>query len=151
MVNNISYGFKKQLNLTNLKRHPKCTLHKTPVRPTLVHGSECWTLSKEGGNIFRIFGRRILRMIYGPINDNGVWRTRCNNTFCDALDIVKVIKIGKLRWLGHFCRMQELEPCRKLTAVRAEGTGRVGKLKQGWLESVEGDMKKMGVRYWRRE
>jgi hypothetical protein len=34
-------------------------------------------------------------MIYGPINDNGIWRTRYNNepyTLYDELDIVKMIK-----------------------------------------------------------
>ena len=43
----------------------------------------------------RIFERRILRMIYSPINDNGIWRTSCNNklyTLCDKLEIVKVMK-----------------------------------------------------------
>ena len=38
------------------------------------------------------------------------------------LDIVKVIKIGRLRWLGHQFGMQELDPCRKLTVLKAEGT-----------------------------
>jgi len=46
--------------------------------------------------------------------------------------------------------MQELDPCRKLTVLTAEGTRRVGKRKLRWLESVEGDLKKMGVRNWRR-
>jgi hypothetical protein len=73
MVNNISFGLKKQLNGTNMKRQTKCTLHKTRVRPILTHGSECWTLSKEDGNMRRMFeGRGILRMIYGPINDSGI-------------------------------------------------------------------------------
>jgi len=44
--------------------------------------------------MLRIFERRgMLRMIYGPINDNGVWRTRCKNKLyrlCDKLD--RVIK-----------------------------------------------------------
>jgi hypothetical protein len=60
----------------------------------------------------------ILRMIFGPINENGKWRTRYNNelyTLYDELDIVKVIKIGRLMWMGHLFRMQELDPCRKLT------------------------------------
>ena len=76
--------------------------------------------------MLRFLERRILRIVHGPINDNGIWRTRCNNklyTVCGALDVVKVIKIGKLRWLGYFCRMQELQPCRKLTALKAEDTG----------------------------
>ena len=44
------------------------------------------------------------------------------------LDIVKVIKIGRLSWLEHLFRMQELDPCRKLTVLKPEGTRRVGKL-----------------------
>jgi hypothetical protein len=46
-------------------------------------------------------------MTYGPSNDNGVWRTRYNNelyTLYDESDKLKVIKIGRVRWLGHFLR-----------------------------------------------
>jgi hypothetical protein len=57
-------------------------------------------------------------MIYRPIDDNGVCRTRYNNvlyTLYDKQDTVKVIKMGILMWLGHLFRMQELDPSRKLT------------------------------------
>ena len=53
--------------------------------------------------------------------------------------------------LGHLFRMQEVDPCRKLTVLEPEGTRRVEKPKMKWLESVEEDLKKMGVRNWRRE
>ena len=46
----------------------------------------------------------MLRIIYGPVNDNGVWRTGYNNelyTLYGELDIFKVIKMGRLIWLGH--------------------------------------------------
>jgi len=39
----------------------------------------------------------MLRIIYGPVNDNGMWRTRYSNVFYtlyDELDTVKVIKTG---------------------------------------------------------
>jgi hypothetical protein len=62
-----------------------------------------------------------------------------------------MIKIGRLRWLGYLFRMQELDPCKKLTVLKAESTRRVGKPKLGCLESVEEDLKKMGVRSWRRK
>jgi len=104
-----------------------------------------------------MFERRILRMIYVPIKDNGIWIARYNSelyTRCDELDIVKVIKIGRLRWLGHFFRwlghffrMRELDSCRKLTVHKLEGIRRVGKPELRWLESVEEDLKKMIVRY----
>jgi len=68
------------------------------------------------------------------------------------LTILKtLIKIERLGWLGQLCRMQEPAPCKQLTVLKAEGTGRVGKHKLKLLESVEKNLRKMGVRNWRRE
>jgi hypothetical protein len=71
MANKTSYGIKKKLNTTNFKSQTKGMLYKTLIRPTLTYGSECWPLKKDG-NTLRMFERRILRMIYGPIKDNGI-------------------------------------------------------------------------------
>jgi hypothetical protein len=82
--------------------------------------------------VLGIFERRILRIIYGSLNDNGVWRTFYNNEFYalyDELDMVKVVKIGRLRCLGHLFRMLELDPRRKLIRFKPEDTRRVGKPK----------------------
>jgi hypothetical protein len=63
----------------------------------------------------------------------------------------RVIKIGRLRWLGHLFRMQGLDPCKKLTLYKPEGTRRVRKPRARWLESVETDLRKTGVKNWRRK
>jgi hypothetical protein len=55
---------------------------------------------------------------------------------------VRAIKLGILRWLGHLFRMQELDPCRKLTLHKPERTRRVGKPRARWLESVGTDLRK---------
>jgi len=39
--------------------------------------------------------------------------------------------------------MRELDPCRKLTLLKPEGTGCVGKPKLRWLDSAEEDLKNM--------
>jgi hypothetical protein len=42
------------------------------------------------GNMLRVFERRILRMIYSPVNDNGILGTGYNNeiyTHYDELDL----------------------------------------------------------------
>jgi hypothetical protein len=65
--------------------------------------------------------------------------------------IVKVIKVGHLRWRGHLFRMQEQKPSRKLTLQKPDGTRRVGRPAIRWLNSVEEDLKTMGVRNWRRK
>jgi len=62
-------------------------------------------------------------MIYGPINNDGVWRTRHGNelhTLYDKLYIVGNIKVGRLMWLGYLFRMQEMDPCRKLTFLNQQ-------------------------------
>jgi len=90
-----------------------------------------------------MFERRILRMIYVPIKDNGMWTARYNSelyTHYDELDIVKGINIGRLRWLGHFFRMQKLGTCRKLTVLKLEGIRRLGTPELRWLQSVEEDL-----------
>jgi hypothetical protein len=67
----------------------------------------------------------------------------------DELGLVEVTKIGRLRWLGHLVRMQEVNPCRKLTVLQPEGTQHLGKPKLRWLESVEENLKNAGIRNWR--
>ncbi|CAG9827498.1 unnamed protein product [Diabrotica balteata] len=50
------------------------------------------------------FERKILRRISGAVNENGVWRRRYNFELYKIYqepDIVKHIKIGRLRWVGH--------------------------------------------------
>jgi len=49
-----------------------------------------------------------------------------------------VIAIGRLRWLGHLFRIQELNCSRQLILLKSQA-----KPKFRWLESVEEDLKKM--------
>jgi len=82
------------------------------------------------------------------------WRTRYNNELYklyDELDIIKVIKMGRLRWLRHLFRRQELDPRGKLSVLKPEGNRHVRKPEVRWLESVKEDVKKMGVRIWGRK
>jgi hypothetical protein len=54
-------------------------LSKTLTTPILTYGSERWPLSEKDKNLLQLFERRILRRIYGPINEGGIWRIRYNN------------------------------------------------------------------------
>lgn len=69
-------------------------------------------------------------MIYSPIKGKVIWRTRYSiglYALCNELDIVKVMKRGRMRWLEHVFRMKVLDPCEKLTVLELDGTRRVGK------------------------
>jgi hypothetical protein len=70
---------------------------------TDTNGSECSTLSKKDGNKLRILERKMLRSVYVPLNDNGMWRTRYSNelyTLYDETERMNVIKIGKTEVAG---------------------------------------------------
>ena len=62
-----------------------------------------------------------------------------------------MIKVVTLKRLGHLFRMQEMDPCRKLTLLKPESTRHVGKPESRWLESVGEDLKNMGMKTWRRK
>jgi hypothetical protein len=91
-----------------------------------------------------IFEGRILRSIYGPIKENGVWRLGHNHELyklCNESDHSRAIEM-----IGTTFRMQEQNPCRKLTLHKPEGTRRVGKPEVRWLDSVKENLKTMGFR-----
>jgi len=84
-------------------------IYKTVVRPVATYGSEIWTLTKSDENLLRIFERKILRKIYGPVREGDTWRIRYNeelNRLIKGKDVVKFIKGQRIRWLGHVKRME---------------------------------------------
>jgi hypothetical protein len=84
------------------------------IRSVVLYGSE----SCRDEEKLRTFERRILRRIYGPACENGVWRIKYNDELyglCKDLHIVRVIKVVRLRRLGQLVRMEENTPCKIIT------------------------------------
>jgi hypothetical protein len=97
--------------------------------------------------------RKVLRKIYGPICDNGIWRIRYNTKLYQLFgepDIIKEIKSRRVRWLGHLFRTNENNPSRELTFTTLHGTRGVGRPPTRWLKSVKGDLRNTGVGIWKR-
>jgi hypothetical protein len=66
------------------------------------------------------------------------------------LDLVAGIKKRGLHWIGHVERMEESRIPFKLIHSDPEGRRRTGRPRKRWVEDVEEDLRKMGVRGWRR-
>jgi hypothetical protein len=54
-------------------------MYKVLVRPVLSYASESWPLSRLDERLLSISERRILRYIFGPVEDDGTWRRRYNH------------------------------------------------------------------------
>jgi hypothetical protein len=54
------------------------TVYKVLVRPVATRASETWTLTKADERELGLFERKILRSIFGAVQDKGQWRRRYN-------------------------------------------------------------------------
>ena len=70
-------------------------IHKTLIRPVVTYGCKVWTLTGRDEKHVRISVRRILRKIFGPVqNEDGSWRIRMNyelNELIENADMVRFI------------------------------------------------------------
>jgi len=118
-------------------------IYKTVVRPVATYGSETWTLTKSDENSLRNFERKILRKIYGPVQEGDTWRIRCNeelNGFIKGKDIVKFIKRKKIMEAGAMPRMM-MEG--RLFIGRRKGRPRLR-----WMNDDVADLRVMKIRQW---
>ena len=80
------------------------------IRPIVTYGCVAWTLTNRDEQYLRIFGLRILRKIFSPVqNEDGFWRIRINyelNDLIKSADIVRFIKSRRMAWLGHVMRIE---------------------------------------------
>jgi hypothetical protein len=74
------------------KRSSKLKIYKSLIRPAVTYGCEVWTLTNRNEQYLRIFERRILRKIFGSVqNEDGLWRIRMNY---ELNDLIKNADIG---------------------------------------------------------
>jgi transcription termination factor 2 len=98
------------------------------------------------------WGRKILRKIYGPKIEQGVWRIRSNpeiHNMGKSPDIVTEINVRRLEWLGHVVRMEDTRVPKIVFNAKPEGRREVGRHRLRWLDDVEADIKALGVERWR--
>jgi hypothetical protein len=85
------YLFRNQL----INRSTKLKIYRTLVCPVVTYRAETWSLTLADENALRSFERRILRKIFGPMQDGGEWRI-CYNAelieLSEGHDIVRFVK-----------------------------------------------------------
>ena len=117
----------------------------------MLYGSETWIRTKTDEKKLRTFKNNVLREIYGPVYD-GYWRRR-NNTELHNLfqepDMVKIIKISRLRWLAHLMRIRTTPPTRRITQAKPWSRRRVGRPCLRWMDGVTEDLHRMWISNWK--
>ncbi|XP_062716568.1 uncharacterized protein LOC134291990 [Aedes albopictus] len=147
------YGLQKKLRSKKIHPRTKCTMYKTLIRPVIIYGHETWTMLEEDLQALGVFERRVLRTIFGGVQENGVWRRRMNHELAALYgepSIQKVAKAGRIRWAGHVARMPDNNPANLVFATDPVGTRRRGAQRARWADQVERDLASIGRdRGWR--
>ena len=96
--------------------------------------------------------RKILRKIFGLTKENEWWSIKINEelmTKYKTQDIVSIIKIWRLEWLGHVVWMNETRSVKKIFEGKLDGRRSRGRPRLRWINDVEDDLRKLGVKGWR--
>jgi hypothetical protein len=104
------------------------------------------------GKLLMTWERKVLRKIYGPSKENGCWRIKMNHDIREKFkspDIISVIKLRRLEWLGHVMRLNETRVARKILDDKPGGKRRRRRPRRRWLDDVEADLRSMGIKRWR--
>ena len=129
----------------------KIRIYKTIIKPIVVYGSESWTLTERNCHMLAAWERKILRRIFGPKLNNGMWCIRTNeelNELYKDVNIVVDIKVRRLEWLGHVMRMTNDRVPKIVLNAKLDGKRKVGRPKLRWYDDVQNDIRKMGLKGW---
>ena len=137
-----------------LNRSSKLKIYKSLIRPIVTYGCEAWMLTSRDEQYLRIYERRILRKIFGPVqNEDGLWRIRMNYEVNDLIknaDIVRSVKSKRMAWLGHVMQMEGKRIPKRVLEWKPIGRRNRGRPRKRWIEDVEEYIQIMGIRGWRK-
>jgi hypothetical protein len=117
--------------------------------PVVLYGCEtfCLTLREEHG--LRVFENMVLRRIFGPKRDEvkGGWRKLHNEELhglYSSPSISRVIKVRRMRWVGHVVRMGEVRGAYNILVGRPEGRRPLGRPRHRWDDNIKMDLGEIG-------
>lgn len=141
------------LKSQTIHRNNKIRLYKTIIRPILCYGCETWTMQSKAEERLNSFERRILRRIFGPVQDEKGWRIRYNSELYQLykdMEVSRFIKFRRLQWAGHVVRMDEKRIARRSFTQQMHGKRIVGKPRKRWEDEVRKDaVNILGIRAWK--
>ena len=66
------------LSPPNVSSAVKIMLYKTMAKPAVVYGSETWAMVEMDRKRLGTWDSILLRRIYGPVAEQGIWKVRAN-------------------------------------------------------------------------
>jgi hypothetical protein len=96
-----------------------------------------------------VFENRVLRRVFGPKRDevSREWRKLHNeelNNLYSLPNIVRVVKLRRMRWAGHVARMGEDRGVHRVLVGNPAGKRPLGRPRRRWEDNIKMDFQKVG-------
>jgi hypothetical protein len=85
--NKALFANKKMFQTKLTSKMVKLKLYCSVIRPVVTYGCETWTLKEPIINRLMVFERKVLRKIFGPTNENGIWRIKTKQELDKIINI----------------------------------------------------------------
>jgi len=94
----------------------------------------------------------VMRRIFGPRRDEvtGQWRRLHNeelNDLYSSPNIVRVIKLRRMRWAGHVARTGEERGVYRVLVGKPDGRRPLGRPRRRWVDNIRMDLQEVGCGY----
>ena len=124
-------------------------MYRTIILPVVLCGCETWSLTLWEERRLRVLENSVLRRIFGPERDEvtGEWRKLRKGELNDLYfspSIVRVIKLRRMRWVGHVACMGERRGVYRVLVRKPEGKRQLGKPRRRWEENIKLNLQEVG-------
>ena len=130
-------------------RTPKINIYRTIVLPVVLYGCATWSLTLREEHKLRVFENRVLRRIFGPKREEVTRECRKLhneelNDLYSSPNIVRVIKSGRMRWVGNVANMGESGGVHRVLLGKPEGKRPLGRPRHRWEDNIKMDLQEVG-------
>jgi len=100
-----------------------------------------------------VFENRVLRGIFGRKRDEetGEWRKlhseKLNDVYCSP-NIIRVIKLTRMRWEGHVARIGERRGVCRVLVGKLEGKRPLGRTRRRWEDNIKMELQELEFEAW---
>ena len=87
-------------------------------------------------NKLLVLERKFLRKIFGPNNENGIWRIKINQELDEIIkrkNIMNFIRAQRLSWLGHIEKIQSTRMVKAIYSWKPISRRPIGRPKTRWV------------------
>jgi hypothetical protein len=115
----------------------------------VLYGCETWSLTLREERRLRVFENRVVWKVFGPKRDEvtGEWIKLHNEELNDLYslpNIVRVVKLRRMRWAGHVALMGEERGVHRVLVGKSEEKRTLGRPRRRWEDNTKMDLQEVG-------